>query len=446
VPLLEDVIEIAPLAGPVRATVTAPGSKSLTNRALLIAALADGLSVLTGALASDDTCYMAGALRALGVRIDEAPEPNGGTRFTITGCRGQFPARQADLNIGASGTAARFLTAAITLGQGHYTLDGIPRMRERPIAPLLDALTQLGADIRSRDGNGCPPVVAEAHGLPGEQCSVRGDVSSQFLSALLMVGPYAGGGINVRVEGELVSRPFIGVTTAIMRDFGVTVLADGDRFRVPPGVYQAREYAIEPDATAASYFFAAAAVTGGSVRVAGLGRDAVQGDLAFTDVLEQMGCTIERAADGITVHGPAQLAGVDADLGPISDTAQTLAAIAPFASGPVTMRGLAHTRLQETDRLAAVTTELRRLGCRVDERPDGLMIYPSALHGGTVATYGDHRMAMSFALPGLRVPGIRIADPGCVAKTFPDYFTRFEQMRMGDGNRQAAKGTPRSPR
>jgi 3-phosphoshikimate 1-carboxyvinyltransferase len=209
------------------------------------------------------------------------------------------------------------------------------------------------------------------------------------------------------------------------------VLEQGDRYIVPPGVYQAREYAIEPDATAASYFYAAAALTGGTVRVAGLGSDAIQGDLAFVDVLERMGCTIERADDAITVHGPAQLRGVDADMGDISDTAQTLAAIAPFASGPVTMRGLAHARLKETDRVAAVATELRKLGGQVEERPDGLMIHPSALHAGTVATYDDHRMAMSFALIGLRVPGIRIADPGCVAKTFPDFFERFEAMRGG---------------
>jgi 3-phosphoshikimate 1-carboxyvinyltransferase len=304
-------------------------------------------------------------------------------------------------------------------------------MRERPIEPLLTALRQLGANIYSRDDTGCPPVVAEAAGLPGEICRVRGDLSSQFLSALLMVGPYAGGGMTIQVEGELVSRPYIGITKSIMRDFGVTVLEQDDRYFVPPGVYTAREYAIEPDATAASYFYAAAALTGGRVRVAGLGQGAVQGDIAFVDVLERMGCTVERAADAITVRGPARLRGVDVDMGDISDTAQTLAAIAPFADGPVTMRGLAHARLKETDRVAAVATELRRLGCQVEERPDGLTIHPSALHAGTVATYDDHRMAMSFALIGLRVPGIRIADPGCVAKTFPDFFARFEAMRRG---------------
>ena len=426
----EDALPIAPLAGPLDAIVTVPGSKSLTNRALLIAALGVGRSVLTGALASDDTRYMAGALCALGIAVEQEDTADGAC-FTIAGQGGHFPAREATLFIGASGTSARFLTAALPLGRGRYVLDGAPRIRERPIAPLLTALRQLGANIYGQEGNDSPPIVAEANGLPGELCSVRGDLSSQFLSALLMVGPYAGGGLTIKVEGELVSRPYIGITTAIMRDFGITTIEQGDRYLVPGGVYTARDYAIEPDATAASYFYAAAALTGGTVRVAGLGRGAVQGDIAFVDVLERMGCVVGRGDDAIVVRGPAQLRGIDVDMGDISDTAQTLAAIAPFADGPVTLRGLAHARLKETDRVAAVVTELRRLGCRVDERPDGLTVHPSALHGGTVATYDDHRMAMSFALTGLRVPGISIADPGCVAKTFPDYFARFAAMRGG---------------
>ncbi len=424
----ENTLAIEPLARPLDATVTVPGSKSLTNRALLIAALADGRSILTGALASDDTRHMAGALRALGVGVAQEDGPDG-ARFIVDGCAGRFPVREADLFIGASGTAARFLTAALALGHGRYTLDGVPRMRERPIEPLLTALRQLGATIDSREGTGCPPIVAEANGLPGEECGVRGDLSSQFLSALLMVGPYAGGGLTVRVEGELVSQPYIGITTAIMRDFGATIVEGPDRYAIAPGVYRAREYAIEPDATAASYFYAAAAVTGGTVRVAGLGRGAVQGDLAFVDVLERMGCAIERGEDSIVVRGPSQLRGIDVEMGDISDTAQTLAAIAPFAAGPVTIRGLAHARLKETDRVAAVVTELRRLGIAVEERPDGMTIQPDTPHAGTVATYDDHRMAMSFALIGLCVSGIRIADPGCVAKTFPDYFARFAALR-----------------
>lgn len=420
-----EVARIATVEGPIEATVRVPGSKSLTNRALLIAALAEGRSTLRGALYSDDTRYMSGALRALGLEVrDDEPAAS----FEVVGHGGRFPATEATLDAGASGTAARFLTAALALGHGRYTLDGTERMRQRPIGPLLDALNQLGVDARSRAGNGCPPVDVVAAGLRGGVCRVRGDLSSQFLSALLMIGPCAGQGLTVEVEGLVVSRPFVGLTAAIVRDFGAEVREAGDRFVVPPGHYTARDYQIEPDATAASYFFAAAALTGGRVRVDGLGAGAKQGDLAFVDVLAQMGCTVERAADFVAVRGPEQLRGIDVDLGPISDTAQTLAALAPFASGPVTMSNLAHTRHQETDRLAAVATELRRLGGRVDERPDGLTIYPARLHGGAVTTYDDHRMAMSFALIGLRVPGIAIADPGCVAKTFPDFFQRFAAL------------------
>ena len=426
-PQLNNAIAIVPLASPPQVTLRVPGSKSFTNRALLIAALARGRSVLRGALRSDDTRAMAGALRALGIAIAEQNE-DGGTRFTVEGQGGTFPVAEADINIEASGTAARFLTAALTLGNGRYTLDGTARMRQRPIKPLLEALGQLGATAYSRDATGCPPVIVEAHGLPGEHCRVRGDLSSQYLSALLMVAPYAGGGATIEVVGELVSRPYIGVTMAIMRDFGATVLEDGARYLVPPGRYAAREYAIEPDASSASYFFAAAALTGGTVRVEGLGRDAVQGDIAFVDILERMGCAVERGDAAITVRGPQQLAGIEVDMRAIPDVGQTLAAIAPFASGPVIMHGLGITRHHETDRLAAVTTELRRLGGAVEERPDGLTIHPATLHGGTVATYDDHRMAMSFALIGLRVPGIRIADPGCVAKTFPDFFERFKLL------------------
>jgi 3-phosphoshikimate 1-carboxyvinyltransferase len=431
--------------------VTVPGSKSITNRALLIAALARGRSTLTGALRSDDTRRMAGALRALGVAVEEGDDEvdPAGARFVVAGGGGTFPAQGATLDVGASGTTARFLTAALPLGRGRFVLDGTSRMRQRPIAPLLDALAQLGAAAQSRDGTGCPPVVVEAGGLPGGECAVRGDLSSQFLSALLMVGPCAARGVTVRLIGELVSRPFVGTTRAVMEAFGAMVRPEGDevgeRFVVEPGGYRGRDYAIEPDATAASYFFAAAALTGGTVRVSGLGRDSTQGDLAFVDVLAGMGCMVEFNAEGVTVRGPARLTGIDVDLGPLSDTAQTLAAIAPFAGGPTTLRGLAHTRHQETDRLAAVTTELRRLGGRVDERADGLTIYPAALRGGTVATYDDHRMAMSFALIGLRVPGIRIADPGCVAKTFPDFFTRFGALNAERGSFAPLQDKPWNP-
>lgn len=415
-------VEIVPLDRPVNVGLSVPGSKSLTNRALLIAALAHGDSELRGALFSDDTRVMAANLRALGIAVEE---DRTAAQFHVTGAGGTIPAHTARLDVGASGTTARFLTAALPLGHGEYLLDGAPRMRERPIEPLLAALRQLGCDVASVAGNGCPPVVVRAAGLPGGRCAVRGDVSSQYLSALLMAGPCTRLGIQLELQGPLVSKPFVDLTANVMASFGATVRHEANRYVVPAGRYQGVRYEIEPDATAASYFFAAAALTGGRVSVPGLGANTRQGDLAFLEVLERMGCATEQSDGGTTVVGPRELRGCDADMGNISDTAQTLAAIASFASSPVRMRGLGHTRSQETDRLAAVTAELRRLGGRVEEEDDTLTIHPAPLHGGLVETYDDHRMAMSFALIGLKVPGVRILHPECVGKTFPDYFDRF---------------------
>lgn len=422
---MAECLAIVPVSEPIDLEITVPGSKSLTNRALLISALAHGTTELRGALFSDDTRVMTGALRALGVRVEDAPAA---ASFRVQGTAGTLPAQSARLDIGASGTSARFLTAALPLGRGEYLLDGVPRMRERPILPLLDALAQLGADARSVAGNGCPPVRVRASGLPGGHCTVRGDVSSQYLSALLMIGPCCRRGIEVELIGPLVSAPFVTMTAEVIRSFGASIEGENGRYVVPAGFYHGRDFQIEPDATAASYFFAAAAVTGGRVTVRNLGRNTTQGDLEFVTVLAQMGCVVERRDDATTVRGPETLSGCDVDMGPISDTAQTLAAIASFASAPVRMRNLGHTRRQETDRLAAVTAELRRLGGRVDEETDALTIHPAELHGGTVSTYGDHRMAMSFALVGLRVPGVRIRDPECVNKTFPDYFERIRLL------------------
>jgi 3-phosphoshikimate 1-carboxyvinyltransferase len=292
----------------------------------------------------------------------------------------------------------------------------------------LAALTDLGADAVSELGTGCPPIVVLASGLPGGSTRMPGDLSSQYFSALLMAAPFAERGVEVTVEGDLVSKPYLPMTTAVMAAFGVTADLDTVHWRtlgVKAGQrYTGRVYDVEPDASNASYFFAAAAVTGGKVRVEGLGRDSTQGDLGFVDVLRQMGAEIEIGGDATEVQGPpnGDLRGVDLDLGPISDTAQTLAAIAPFASGPTTIRGVAHARLKETDRVAALATELRRLGQEVEEVPDGLRITPRPIVPADVATYDDHRMAMSFSVAALRAPGIRLQDPGCVAKTFPGFF------------------------
>jgi 3-phosphoshikimate 1-carboxyvinyltransferase len=412
-------------ARPIDATVRVPGSKSITNRALLVAALADGESELTGALHSDDTRYMAAALNALGVKV-ESNEP--GANFHVAGDGGTFPAPEAELFVGNAGTAMRFLTAALPLGHGRYRIDGAPRMRQRPIAPLLAALDDLGADARSELGTGCPPVVVNASGLRGGATRMAGDLSSQFFSGLLLAAPYARDGVAVEVIGELVSKPYLPMTAAVMAAFGVRAdldATDWRRLAVEPGQrYRGRPFRVEPDASNASYFFAAAAVTGGRVRVEGLGRESTQGDLRFVDVLAAMGADVEIGDDFTEVRGPrdGELRGVDLDLGPISDTAQTLAAIAPFATGPTTIRGIGHARLKETDRVAALAVELRRLGQDVDEVADGLSIAPRPIRPADVDTYDDHRMAMSFAVAALRAPGIHLRDPGCVAKTFPGFF------------------------
>jgi 3-phosphoshikimate 1-carboxyvinyltransferase len=416
---------------PVDADVVIPGSKSITNRALLVAALADGESELTGALYSDDTRYMARALIDLGIAVesDEAAQA-----FRVKGGSGTFPAREADLFVGNSGTTMRFLTAALPLGNGTLRIDGIPRMRKRPIAPLLQALNDLGANAVSEEGTGCPPVVVHAAGLRGGVTRMAGDQSSQYFSALLLAAPYADQGVEIEVIGDLVSKPYMPMTAKVMHDFGVEAELDTEHwktFRVEPGQrYTGHAYLIEPDASNASYFFAAAAVTGGRVRVDGLGASSTQGDLHFVEVLKAMGASVTIAETYTEVTGPpsGQLRGVDLDLNAISDTAQTLAAIAPFADGPTTIRGVHHARLKETDRVAALANELRRMGQAVDERPDGLTITPGPVAPAAIETYDDHRMAMSFAIAGLAAPGITIRDPGCVAKTFPDFFEQLSQI------------------
>jgi len=419
---------IEPLTEPPNATVRVPGSKSITNRALLVAALAAGKSALDGVLFSDDTRYMAEALRRLGVEV-EADER--AARCRVIGAGGGWPAREADLFVGNAGTAMRFLVAALCLGHGRYRIDGTARMRERPILDLVDALRQLGARIACENDSGCPPVVVEADGLPGGEANVSGRRSSQFLSALLQAAPYARRDVTVRVVDELIAKPYVDMTIGVMAAFGVAVERDGYReFRIRGGQsYRSCAYAVEPDASSAHYFLAAAALTGGRVRVEGLGRDSLQGDVRFADVLAEMGAQVEWAPESVEVVGPGRLGGVDADMNAISDTASTLAVLGPFADGPVRIRNIAHVRWQESDRLRAVATELGRLGVRVEESADGVAVYPSRITPASVRTYDDHRIAMSFALIGLKVPGIRILDPGCVAKTFPDYFERLAELR-----------------
>jgi 3-phosphoshikimate 1-carboxyvinyltransferase len=421
--------EIRPVTGPLRATVTVPGSKSLTNRALVIAALADGESRVSGALDCDDTRHMVGALERLGFSV---AWDRHAAEVRVAGRGGDIPSSGAELYGGNAGTTVRFLTSLVALGRGRFPIDGDSRMRERPIGDLLSALAALGASVESIRRNDCPPVLVDAAGLEGGQARISGETSSQFTSSLLLVGPYARRGVVLTITGALVGEPFVDMTIALMRRAGVAVVRSGDEISVASGQrYRSGELAIEPDATAASYFLAAPMLVGGEVRVRGLGRESLQGDLAFTDVLRSIGASVRFDDDGVVVRG-GELRGGDFDFRAISDTFLTAAALAPFASSPTRIRGIGHTRRQETDRVAAVARELARLGARVTETSDELAIEPSSLRGGDVNPHGDHRIAMSFALLGLKVPGIRIENPRCVDKTFPDFFERLESL---GGNR-----------
>ena len=423
------MVEIKPITGKIHATVSVPGSKSYTNRALITAALADGKSIITNGLFSDDTEYMASSLNILGIPVEEDKKNNA---FIVQGKGGIIPGRQANLFVGNAGTAMRFLTAMLTLGEGVYEVDGVARMRERPIRDLLDGLRQLGADAASKLNNGCPPVIIRAHGLPGGSATVKGDLSSQYFSALLMTAPYAIKDVVIEVSGDLVSKGYVDMTIALMHQFGVKVENDHYKaFFIKSGQrYQAMNYEVEGDASAASYFFAAAAITGGKVRVLGIGSDSLQGDIHFVDVLKRMGCKVTMGSNGIEVQG-CNLRGVDVDMGDMPDVVQTLAAVAVFADGKTRVRNVKNMRIKETDRIAAVVKELRRMGISAVEYEDGFEIEPAAPKPAEIETYDDHRMAMSFALVGLRALCISIKHPECVSKTFPDYFQRLDALRDG---------------
>ena len=421
------MIEIQPIRNPLDATIAVPGSKSYTNRALLVAAMARGVSTLTGALFSDDTRYMSASLQKLGVEID-ADEKR--ATFNVHGNGGSIPVSGAELYIGNSGTTSRSLTAYVSLGHGTFVIDGDEPMRHgRPISDLLDALRQIGVSARSQFENGHLPVIVEANGLMGGSTRLDVSKSSQFLTALLLIAPCAKNDMKIEIVGAR-EMPYIDITLAVMEAFGVQVINEGYKyFQIESGQqYQPRSYNIEPDASNASYFFAAAALTSGRVTVQHLNLDSAQGDVQFLNILEQMGCQITVSDAGITVTGPRQLKGIDVDMRAISDTSLTLAAIAPFANSKVIIRNIEHTRWQETDRIHAMVTELRKLGVPVVEHRDGLEISPAPITPAAIDTYEDHRMAMAFALVGLKANGIRINDPECVSKTFPNYFEVLEQL------------------
>jgi 3-phosphoshikimate 1-carboxyvinyltransferase len=413
--------------GPLDATVRVPGSRSLTNRALLAAALADGPSTLTGALESDDTEAMRDCLDALGVAV--ACE---GDVFRVAGRGGRLAAPHRTLDVRYSGTTARFITAAATLADGPSRIDGEPRMRERPIDDLVHALVELGAGVTIEGRGGCPPLAVAGGGLPGGTAVIDGSRSSQFVSGVLLAAPCAARDVTLKLkDGVLVSRPYVEMTLAVMRAFGADAgwRAD-DALHVTARPYRPRDYAVEPDASSAAYPFAAAAITGGRVRVAGLPADSTQADLRLLDALEAMGCTVRREADACEVRGPEHLRALDVDGNDFPDAAMALAVVALFADGPSRIRNVANLRIKESDRLAALETELRKLGAGARAGADELVIEPArgAYRGAAIDTYEDHRMAMALALAGLRIPGVEIRDPGCVRKTWPDYFEALERL------------------
>jgi 3-phosphoshikimate 1-carboxyvinyltransferase len=424
-----DMLENIPLSRPPKAAVGVPGSKSITNRALVLAALSGQGCELSGALQCEDTEVMVDCLGRLGFTI--SADWNAATiHIAPNTSRSIIPAAKADLFVANSGTTMRFLTAIVALGHGRYRLDGVPRMRERPIEDLLAALRPLGVKAQCEKGSACPPVVIETDGLSGGHVEIAGNTSSQFLSGLLMAAPLARSNLTIHWREPRVSVPYVLMTCEMMSQFGLNITKTGDSdFDVSaPQSFGLKNYAIEPDASAASYFLASAAITKGCVTVLDLPERSLQGDVRFVDLLSEMGCRVERCSAGVTVHGAA-LRGITADMNDISDTVMTLAVVACFAEGPTTIRNVAHIRHKETDRLAALVLELRRIGAEVDELADGLTITPRPLHGADIETYNDHRMAMSLALIGLSVPGIVLKNPGCVAKTYPGFFADLDRLR-----------------
>ncbi len=413
-------------------SVTPPGSKSITNRAIVCAALAEGTSRLSGVLDSEDTRVMIAAWQQLGLTLEHDISS---CLLHIEGCGGRIPVRSAELSLANSGTSIRFLTAALAACGGSYVLDGVPRMRERPIGDLLRALEQLGCSLRSLNTTlpDCPPVAVDLSGMRGGMATVAGNISSQYLSAIMMAAPLAEQDVLLVVDGHLVSVPYVAMTAAVMRAFGAEVVGPaGGPLRIASSQqnsqagYRAAQYAIEPDASAASYFWGAAAITRGVARVEGLNRESLQGDVRFCEVLEQMGCDVTYHRDAIEVRG-GDLQGVDVDMGHISDTVQTLAAVALFAKGKTTVHGVAHNRVKETDRISDLACELKKFGARVEEFEDGLSIDPpEKIKAAEIETYHDHRMAMSLALVGLRTHGVVILDPACTAKTYPNYWHDLE--------------------
>lgn len=422
-----DVLEIAP-RGPLHASVRVPGSKSISNRALLVAGLARGESRLDGVLDSDDIQVMAAALRALGAEVTQQ-----GARWHVRGVDGRPQLPGEPLFVRASGTAARFLTALVALVPGEVVVDGVARIRERPVGELVEALRGLGVQVVAEGEGGCPPVRCRGGAAFGGEVVIDAHRTSQYVSALLLVAPYAQRKLVLHLrDGVLASRPYVDVTLQLMRAFGAQAgFCDERTLEVSPGhTYVGRDYAIEPDASTAAYFFAAAAIAGGSVRVEGLSADSSQADIAFIELLARMGCEVVRSSGGVEVRGPQHpLRAIDVDMNAMPDAVLAAAVTALFADGTTHIRNVGHLRIKESDRLAALETELRKLGANARATADALSITPGTLRGAEITTYDDHRVAMAFALAGLRIPGVRILDPSCVSKSWPQYFEVFSALR-----------------
>ena len=423
-----NTLTLEPIAR-VEGTVNLPGSKSVSNRALLLAALARGTTRLTNLLDSDDIRHMLNALKTLGVSYELSANK---TECTVHGLGRAFSSSEpVNLFLGNAGTAMRPLCAALCLSNGEFTLTGEPRMEERPIAHLVDALRQAGAHVHYLKKDGYPPLTIEGKGLWGGEVVIDGSVSSQFLTAFLMAAPLASGDVRIRIRGELVSKPYIDITLHIMKQFGVTVEHDdyqvfyvrGNQTYVSPGTFL-----VEGDASSASYFLAAGAIKG-KVRVTGIGKNSIQGDIRFADVLEKMGAKITWGDDFIEAENVGELQAVDLDMNQIPDAAMTIATAALFANGKTAIRNIYNWRVKETDRLTAMATELRKVGAEVVEGHDFIEITPPAqLKHAAIDTYNDHRIAMCFSLVALSDTKVTINDPGCTSKTFPDYFTKFASV------------------
>lgn len=430
-------VTIEPVSAPFRAAISPPGSKSLTNRAMVLAALAEGMSELRNVLFADDTRVMIDCLKKLGfeLTVDE-----GQRTICVTGRGGRVPAESAELFCGNSGTTIRFVAALCALAKGAYTLDGVPRMRQRPIGELVDLLRNLGARIEYRAQHGYPPITVHADGLPGGLLRYGSAKSSQFLSAVLMVAPYARHEVRIDLEGPQTSWPYVAMTMRLMDEFHHTpeLIRNPDtgeprQIIIPPGAYRAADYAIEPDASNATYFLAAAAIhPGAKVTIEGLGKRSLQGDVGFADVLHRMGADLLFGPDFITITGTKELVGIDVDMGAMPDAALTLAVAALFARGETVVHGLHTLRVKETDRLAALSNELTKLGAEVEIEEDILAITPPRqIRPAAIDTYDDHRMAMSFALAGTKVSGVIIKDAECVNKTYPEYFEDLRRVVSG---------------